>query len=244
MRNLVLRKRTRDRDFVCTTFFVPEGDYVFTLEGCSDKIEAIFRNEKGEAIGVVTPGESIIITRRGRYLICLEGRDGLGSLWVEWKIPGSVGIVGELCCDELRELIENLQNQITNIINNLGEDCCDELRQEINNIKTQITNIINSIPNLIAGNNIEIVKEGRNYTISSTAIGDVTKQYVDNRINEVLNIINNLTDNDTIVTITAGENVSVVKDGNNYTISSTGGGGGGENAVIRSVDPNIIITER
>lgn len=331
MRNLVLRKRSRDRDFVCTTYFVPEEAYVFTLEGCDEKIEAIFRNAKGDPVAVLSPGESVSITRRGKYLICLEGRNALGSLWVEWVVPGSTGggtggtgenccdelraadtnilnqindlrtqiqnlqnqinniNQGEDCCDELRQAIQNLQTQINNITNNQGQDCCDELRQEINNIKTQIQNLqtqINNITNnlpqqitLTAGQNITIDKNGNNYTIngqagggtvnpisivagtnitvdrvgdtytiSSTASGDVTKQYVDEQINNIKtyfeNIINNLTDNDTVITITAGDNINVVKNGNDYTISSTGGSSSGGNAVIRSVNPNIIVTER
>lgn len=327
MRNLVLRKRSRDRDFVCTTYFVPEETYRFTLEGCDEKIEAIFRNAKGDPVAVLTPGESVDIVRRGKYLICLEGRNALGSLWVEWIVPGSTGggdpaccedlqqqinnintqiqnlierinniNVGEDCCDELRQEIQRIWTYINNI--NVGEDCCDELRQEIINIKnrlnqietkitsienqiqnlqTQITNITNNLPQqitlkagqnititqngteytiagqpgsvapnpitLVAGTNISIEKVGDVYTINSTASG-VTQEYVDNRITEIMNIINNLQDNDTIVTLTAGDNISLIKNGNNYTISATGGSSGGENAVIRSVDPNIIITER
>lgn len=168
MRELVLRKRSRDRDSVCITYSTLEGEYLFIFEACEEGMKAVFRNDTGDLVGILDPGETITITQRGEYLICIEGREGTGSVWVEWLVPGSTGQPVENCCDELRERIRILEERIQEILDNLPEQ----------------------------------------------------------------------------ITLTAGNNITITKENNNYTISSTGGGGGGGNIVLRSVDPNIIITEK
>lgn len=257
-RTIVIQKDERDRDRICTLWGVTDPS-MFILETC-DGVISTMKNTDGELIGVLTEeSPTNIVVKNGYYEVCVIGK-GTGTVYV---IPYSKNNVDpEDCCDELRAvdidlqiqinnlktLVENLQNIINNITQNdcceevrnditniwqririieqnIGETCCEELRQEIANINTEITNIWNRINafDIVGGSGISVTKNGDVYTITNTAQGGGSG-----------------TDTNTITTITAGSGISVVDNGTEgnhaYTISSTGGGGSG------GTDMNTVTT--
>lgn len=194
MRDIVLRKRATDRDQLCTTFFVPEPNYKFTLEGCNETAEAIIRNAKGDVVAILKPNESVEIARRGNYLICIEGRNSLGTVWVEWVVPPATDNK-EYCCDELRA---------TNEV----------IRTEVNNIKEIVNNLSLGTTTVSAGENVTVVKNGNDYKVSAKdTIPDVDKAYVDSKIASIQ-------DKDTVTTVSGGTNITVMKSGDNYEVSA------------------------
>ena len=192
MENVVVRKRSRDRDFVCTSYFVPEPNYRFTLEGCNEYAEGVIRDAQGDVLAILKPGEKVDISRPGKYLVCIEGRNALGTIFAQWVVPPSV---------------------------TQHEDCCEELRVADNALKIEIdkmkrlTNALYGIE-VVAGENVEIVREDYKFRVSAVdTVPDVDKAYVDSKFASIQ-------DKDTITTVSAGENVSIVKNGNDYQISA------------------------
>ena len=200
---IVLRKRERDGNKVCTTYGISETSYKFTLDTC-DNIEATIKNTSGLTVAILTlNAPTTVVSKKGNYNICIEGV-GIGTLYAEWTQSGSGG--GEDCCDELREKDQDLQNQINNlksrvvnietIINNLGDNCCDELRTEINNLKTRITNVENHLnnQNITGGTGISVTKNGDSYVITNTGgSGGGGSDCCDELRNEINNIKTRLT---------------------------------------------------
>ena len=194
MRDIVVRKRAKDREHICTTFIVPEPNYKFTLEGCNETAEAIIRNAKGDVVAILKPNESVEIARRGNYLICIEGRNSLGTVWVEWVVPPATDNK-EYCCDELRA---------TNEV----------IRTEVNNIKEIVDKLNLGATTVSAGENVTVVKNGNDYKVSAKdTIPDVDKAYVDNKIASIV-------DKDTITTVSGGANITVTKSGDDYQVSA------------------------
>ncbi len=192
MRDIVVRKRALDQDFVCSTFFVPEGNYRFTLEGCNEYAEGIIRNAKGDVVAILKGGESVDIARRGKYLICIQGRNAVGTIWTEWIVPPATDNK-EYCCDELRATDEVLRAQIEGV------------KDKIKNIQEVVVE---------AGVNVTVTQEGNTYTVNAVdTIPDVDKAYVDAKIAAI-------EDKDTITTVSAGDNVTVTQTGNDYKISA------------------------
>lgn len=244
-RTIVIQKDERDRDRICTLWGVTEPS-MFILETC-DGVISTMKNTDGELIGVLTEeSPTNIVVKNGYYEVCVIGK-GTGTVYV---IPYSKNNVDpEDCCDELRAvdidlqlqinnlktLVENLQNIINNLTQNdcceevrnditniwqrirrieqnIGETCCEELRQEISEINTQITNIWNRINafDIVAGSGISVTKSGDVYTITNIGQGGGPG-----------------TDTNTITTLVAGNGISITDNGtggnHNYTITNTGG---------------------
>ena len=256
-RTIVIQKDERDRDRICTLWGVTEPS-MFILETC-DGVISTMKNSEGQLIGVLTEeSPTNIVVKNGYYEVCVIGK-GTGTVYV---IPYSKNNVDpEDCCDELRNEIANIWNEINNlkrliqniqnIINNLSQnDCCEELRNEITNIWQRIRRLeqyinngedccdelrqeITNIKNQITNiwNRINAFDIVGGSGISVTKNGDV------------YTIINTAqggseTDTNTVTTITAGSGISVVDNGTGgnhaYTISSTGGGSG--------TDTNTVTT--
>lgn len=236
---LVLRKRNRDLNRVCTSYVVT-STMKFTLETC-DPVVANIRDSRGNLIAVLTEqSPSTVVNAGGTYNICLEG-EGVGTLWVQpWSDGGEV----EDCCDELRakdaelqNLINSLETRVTNIINgSIETGCCVALEQELNDLKDRVDALEQS-----GGASADCCNELRQRL--TVVEGDITElknrmTAVENRVTTVEGDITNITnqisqiaDTNTVTTIVAGNNVSVTDtgtDGNHiYTISATGGSGGG-----------------
>ena len=194
MRDVVVRKRSLDRDFICSAYSILEPNYKLSLEGCNEYAEGIIRNAKGDKVATLKPGESVEIARPGDYLVCIEGRNALGSIVAEW-VPVPVTNNKEYCCDELRA---------TN----------DAIRTDLNEVKA-IVDVLNlGTVTVSAGDNTIIVKNGNDYQVSAIDTKpDVTKAYVDQQIA-------NVQDKDTITTVSAGANTIVVKNGDDYQVSA------------------------
>lgn len=147
---IVLRKRSRDGNKVCTTYGISEPSYRFTLETCDD-IEATIKDSRGLTVTILSlNAPTAVVSKKGNYNICIEGV-GIGTLYAEWTSSGSGG---EDCCDELRQRDTELQNQIdnlrsrvttletqiSNIINGSTETgCCRELENELNELRDRVT---------------------------------------------------------------------------------------------------------
>ena len=243
---LVLRKRNRDLNRVCTSYSVTTTTK-FTLETC-DPVVAYIRDSRGNVIAVLTEqSPSTVVTSNGTYNICLEG-EGVGTLWAQpWSNGGEV----EDCCDELRakdaelqNLIDSLETRVTNIINGSVETgCCVALGQELNNLKNRVDaleqgggasadccNELRQRLTVVEGDITELKNR------MTTAEGDITElktrvTTVEGDITNITNQISQIDDTNTVTTIVAGNNVSVSDTGTNgnhvYTISATGGSGGG-----------------
>ena len=243
---LVLRKRNRDLNRVCTSYVVT-STMKFTLETC-DPVVANIRDSRGNLIAVLTEqSPSTVVNAGGTYNICLEG-EGVGTLWVQpWSNGGEV----EDCCDELRQKDTELQNQITaletrvsNIISgSLETGCCDALGQELSDLKDRVDaleqgggasadccNELRQRLTVVEGDITEIKNR------MTTVEGDVTElktrvTTVEGDITNITNQISQIDDTNTVTTILAGNNVSVTDTGTNgnhvYTISASGGSGGG-----------------
>lgn len=94
---IVLRKRERDGNKTCTVYNVSRSSYKFTLDTCDD-VKAIFRDNNGQIVVSLTEDEpTVIISKIGRYNICIEGI-GLGVLYVEYISKSDD--VSE-CCEEI-----------------------------------------------------------------------------------------------------------------------------------------------
>lgn len=146
---IVIRKRSRDRNQVCDTFRIAEPSYVFTLETC-DEIEGVIKDSKGLIVAVLTVNApTTIVSKKGNYNICLNG-EGVGTIYAEWKQGGGGG---EECCEELRQKDAELQSQIDNIrsrvvtletqVNNiingtLPTGCCEELENELDSLRERV----------------------------------------------------------------------------------------------------------
>lgn len=243
---LVLRKRNRDLNRVCTSYSVTTTTK-FTLETC-DPVVAYIRDSRGNVIAVLTEqSPSTVVTSNGTYNICLEG-EGVGTLWAQpWSNSGEV----EDCCDELRakdaelqNLINSLETRVTNIINGSTETgCCVALERELNDLKDRVDaleqgggasadccNELRQRLTVVEGDITELKNR------MTTAEGDITElktrvTTVEGDITNITNQISQIDDTNTVTTIVAGNNVSVTDTGTNgnhvYTISASGGSGGG-----------------
>ena len=197
---IVLRKRERDGDKVCTTYGISEPSYKFTLDTC-DNIEATIKNTSGLTISTLTlNAPTTVVSKKGNYNICIEGV-GIGTLYAEWTQSGSGG----------------------------GEDCCDELRQKDTELQQQITNVTNRLnnQNITGGTGISVTKYGDSYTITNTAPagGSQDKDTVTTLVpGDGVSITDSGTGGNHVYTITAsggsgGDDVDIVSTSANLTVT-------------------------
>lgn len=171
---IVLRKRERDGNKVCTTYDISEPSYKFTLDTC-DNIKATIKNTSGFVVAILTlNAPTTIVSKKGNYNICIEGV-GIGTLYAEWTQSGSGG--GEDCCDELRTQIINVTNRLNNQ-NITGGTGISVTRSGDN---YTITNTApaggsqdkNTVTTLVPGNGVSITDSGTggNHVYTITASG-------------------------------------------------------------------------
>lgn len=202
--DIILRKRSRDGNRVCTSYGISDPSYKFTFETCDD-IEAIIKDSKNNIVTILSPNApTAIISKKGNYNICIEGI-GIGTLYAEWTQGGG----GEECCDELREKDIELQNQI-------------------NNLRTRLDN-----QNITGGTGISVTKTGDSYTITNTGGGgggglpdDFDIRGGSNvQVSKSGNVFTvSSTDTNTVTTLTAGSGVTITDSGtggnHNYKIDA------------------------
>lgn len=193
---IVLRKRERDGNRVCIDYTIPEPSYKFTFDTCYE-LTATLKDSSNLTRAVLTQSSPVaVISDAGRYNICIGDGEGTATLYAEWISAGD-----ENCCEEMRQNVTNLQNQINDLrrritilenqVNGIIDGtitigCCEELLREINILREIIEQLQNN----------ECCDELRQRIIN-----------IENRLN-ALNVV-------------GGNGISVTKNGDVYTINNT-----------------------